>query len=177
MNSEDVIPGLSTYIQKENRYRKPHEYIGYWKIEDKVKENIEKLNIVMSDYDDISDVLVYYADENEELDNRISELTKEIENWENKEENLQEEIENWKNKEENLQEEIEKLKKLCENIKEEKKDMKKLLIDAINDLKIYGDHTSGCTWTALACSGRIVKQSQEKDICNCGWNKIKRTTK
>ena len=155
LHDPDAIPGWTTFIYKENRFRRKNEYVNAEKIEIREKK----------------------------------ELLLEIECLEEEKESKEKEVSRLVEKNFILKEELKKKdKQLAEaflantTITNQLQAREALLMKAKTEnnnlkdtIREFGDHLLECRYTEAIQSGRILKKSAEKTLCNCGWHELKLT--
>ena len=157
----DEIPGISTFIYRENRLRKPHEYVGYEEHENNLNKLATELNISPHEVIDYltSKIETYkqLADEAEfqraDKQNTINQLSKQITEYRTCVNNQRYDIDTLRK---SVAKQEDKLDKLDESI-----------------LK-YGTHTIECNWTDMVSNGRV--HGEEDEMCDCGWMELKEET-
>lgn len=175
----DEIPGYTTFLYKQNRFREPHEYVGYWKVEAKIAQIKAKLGIPQKA--DTPEILAQLEKERQiaqevtesrQLEFEELELTKE--RLQSRINDLKKDIEETKTAMQVKTTEVAEVKATLNSVSYRTQQQidgltfqNKVLSDA---LSMYGEHTHECTFVELLESGKLTDESVS---CNCGWYKLK----
>lgn len=152
----DEIPGFTSYIYKEHRYREPHEYVGAWKNQSSstAGQKLKALGL------------------NEALDfTQVIDLLEETKN-------LKDDFEDkYNDTQDDLFETEQRLKRIARKVdqvaEQAEKDLRKKDVQILvlsNLLRRYGAHDSECGYVELMNCGRILDVSEE-EACTCGYIK------
>ena len=147
----DEIPGYTGYLYNEHRYREPHEYVNYWKVEDKIWSEISQLaGQKINDIFSVHSVLIALDQKIQDLKSSLEEASKII--------NDQERI-------------IDLNKSALQDHNKQISALSKQIKNAFNMLKEYGYHKEHCNFTEAASTGRTFGK-RVKNICTCGWHEF-----
>lgn len=156
----DEIPGLSSFLYEANRYRKPHEYVGYAeklaKIEGKLRES--GVNVNMEDPADVAERILSLYEENRQNQEYA--------------EDFYDQIEKLRNEKELAQAQLMNIRKQMEEANKVLKDFENRRIEALFFMLQYGDHRPDCGYIEVLNSGRGL-DIDEKEECTCGWIDIR----
>lgn len=161
---KDEIPGFTSYLYEANRYREPHEYVNYWKWENKATERLKRLNIPLdANTDELLDriqALQYKLEE--------SDMTPELRRLNNDIIQLKGELDTTRKTTAELNETVKKLK-LEKTVTDNELAEKKATLNTTREQLIkYGGHHGDCNIVDALESGRVLDKS-ESDACTCGW--------
>jgi hypothetical protein len=151
----DEIPGITSYIYKEHRFREPHEFVNYWKVEKQAPELLKKLGLAPDT--PISELCKIVQRTQHNLDEQLDvvyDQSLEIDELRTKTYDQENEIKGWKKKTEGTVEQLEAANSQISNLKQM--------------LKTYGTHSGECNWVIMLQSGRL--HGTEEEACDCGWN-------
>lgn len=159
----DEIPGWTSYIYSEHRYREPHEYVNYWKWEEEACELEKELKLQKYTRCDlvklISELDKDRKDVRDHLEGKVTEHLTELSDLHKSFDDLQRQYEESVHREENHKVYIEGISKTND--------------DLLKSLTSFGDHKPSCMYIEMVEAGRIPTHKEE-EICTCGWSSVKK---
>lgn len=150
----DEIPGLCSFLYEANRFREPHEYIGYWKTKDQLEKKAKELSVNLGD---MMSILF-----------KLEELSREVRTTEDMNNELYDEKEEVREERDQLVDRVDKAETMVQDTAKESAIRESQRIEALFLLFQFGDHKQSCGYLEVLESGRALKVD-EKEECTCGW--------
>jgi len=158
----DEIPGYTDFIYRLNRYRRPEEYVGYWKEREKLEVNLAK-SMKALDLDPTWN--------QEDILNILINLNKKVEDLEKREDDWRKDIQDAHEVKYELTTKLDlinqKIKTSEDQFTKESAARKKALMLVMQ----YGGHENNCSYIEVASCGRVMAKEEEK-LCDCGWAQV-----
>lgn len=156
----DEIPGITTFLQKEHRFRRPEEFIHHR------GPDLSMLERTMGTQEmsrhEIIKLLSSAERKKEEVLSKLQILEGD---------NIDLQIQINYSKKRHKKENDEFLREVEEN-KTHKSTIKFITVERDKykeNLAKFGDHTIECKYLEAMCVGRKLSSQAEKQLCNCGW--------
>lgn len=164
----DEIPGHTTFLYNQNRFREPHEFINTWKFQEKADNRRRQLGLPAdASVEDLLDRIqsLEYRLEEADMTPQLNRLTNEIDQIKAELKLSREMASGFKKKNDVLELDKTGLAKALEQ--------KKAAVNLYTEQLIkYGEHHADCNIVDALESGRMLDKS-EKDACTCGWTSDK----
>ena len=163
----DEIPGYTTYIYHLNRFRRPEEFVGYWKEEEKRNKKLAEL-MKSNDLDPTWDM--------ESVIQILVDLNQKVLDLESRENTWRKDVQEAHQVKYELQTKLDNINKTIQNVQDEKMKESAAKMAALKQVMQYGGHANDCAYVEAAACGRIMRGSEEK-VCDCGWWQTKQAIK
>jgi hypothetical protein len=163
----DEIPGYTGFIYRLNRPRRPEEYVGYWREQEKTQAKVAE---IMKGLD---------LDPNwsqEDLLSIMVNLNKKVEDLEAREEGWRKDIQDAHDVKYQLQTKLDEINKQVQKIEDAKVKEITAKTVAMKQVLKFGGHEQDCAYAEASACGRMLRGSEEK-ICNCGWYEVQKAIK
>lgn len=163
----DEIPGYTAFIYRLNRYRKPEEFAGYWKIEQQRYKEVAAL-MKANDLDPNWST--------EDLISILVELNKKVIDLESREDTWRKDIQDAHDVRYQLQTKVDEINRQMKSIEDANLKEVTAKTAALKQVLKFGSHEQDCGYTEAAACGRIMRGQEEK-VCNCGWYQVQKAIK
>lgn len=165
----DEIPGDTTYLYKQNRFREPWEFRGASKpvAREEHDELIEAFSALKEQFDELGNQYDAMSVEVSHIAGDRDRLSKELKKNTQAFRKAEKELRIWKTTQNAEQE---RLRELANEATAAAKVYQEAGQVAIKLLLEYGDHLPDCNLIDLRCSGRLVDMT-DLETCTCEWSK------